>query len=48
MKHRTDLTTVSTATGQDLEVEAYKNGSIVVNGTAAESVDVFAANGTYI
>jgi uncharacterized surface protein with fasciclin (FAS1) repeats len=29
-----------------LDVEAYKNGSIVVNGTAAESVDVFAANGT--
>lgn len=38
---------VDSLSGDGLYVEAPSNGSLVVNGTEAEVVDIFASNGQY-
>lgn len=39
------ISPVGAAAGNDLQVEAPPNGSLIVNGTQAETVDIFASNG---
>lgn len=38
---------VATASGEDLLVEAPSTGTLLVNGTEAETVDIFASNGKH-
>jgi hypothetical protein len=36
---------VSTISGDELQVEVPPNGSLIINGTEAETIDIFASNG---
>ncbi len=38
---------VESASGEDLIIEAPSDGNLIVNGTSAEAVDIFASNGNY-